>query len=118
MSKLDLHILTKGPLGTPDPPTLPFRTCTMIRKEKDNEKVVFHNDSAGVSAGVLVITIDRMDVLCDLNGTLLTSNAFTVPVGDHKTFKIHDACPPGAQLKYTAKIGTAALEDPIIIIER
>jgi len=105
MAKLDLHIVTKG-----NPP----RTCTMIRKEKDNEKVVFHNDAAAV----LTIKVDRTDVLCDASGNLLANNTFQVPAGGHRTFKIHDDCPPATELKYTATVSGALLEDPIIIIER
>ncbi|MGB5131902.1 MAG: hypothetical protein WBO00_04765 [Steroidobacteraceae bacterium] len=105
MAKLDFHIVARGN---------PLRTCTMTRKEKDNEKVVFHNDSAAV----LTITVDRLDVLSDASGNLLTSNTFQVAAGGHKTFKIHDDCPPATELKYTATVSGAMPEDPIIIIER
>ena len=105
MPKLDLHIVARGN---------PLKTCTLTRKEKDNEKVVFHNDSAAL----LTITIDRLDVLIDSSGNLLTNNTFTVAAGGHKTFKIHDDCPPATELKYTATVANAQPEDPIIIIER
>jgi len=103
MAKLDLRIILKD-----------NKTLTRIGKAKDNEKVVFHNESAGL----LKVTIDRTDVLCDINGDPFSARTFTVAAGNEKSFKVCSDVKSGTELKYTAQIDDFTAEDPIIIIEK
>jgi len=103
MAKLDLHI-----------DVLDKKTLTRIGKEKDNETVVFHNESDNV----LTLTIHHANVLCDNDGPVKENAKFEVNSKTDKSFKVWKDCVPGAPLKYTAQITGFAAEDPIIIIEK
>src|SRR5262245_453114 len=88
---------------------------TMSQYSMDkNDKIDFINAD---SAGTLVVEPKVADssMFCEKNGTKLPS--VTVPPSDHKVVKICGDFQGGEAL-YTAKIGTAAPEDPIIIFEK
>jgi hypothetical protein len=93
------------------------KTQSQFGKAKDSEKIVFFNDSSTATLTVTIQSQPGMGVaLCDKNG--LGVDSFTVaPTEKTKAFTICNAY-QGTTFKYTAQVGTAAVEDPIIIIER
>lgn len=104
MAKLDLHILKRND-----------KTFTKFDKNRDNDKIVFHNLD---TTDQLVVTIESQpglgDALC--KGTQPV-NSFVVAAGSKEPFKLCSAY-TGDSFKYTAQIGTSTAEDPIIIISR
>jgi len=107
MSELKLRITV---IPDPKPPYL--RTVTKIGKKKDEKKIVFLNES---KTDVLTMTLYNADpLLYDVKSGTFT---FTVAANEEKTFSVRRDAAVGADFKYTAQIGRAAPEDPIIIIE-
>lgn len=104
MAKLDLHILKRND-----------KTFTKFDKNRDNDKIVFHNLD---TTDQLVVTIESQpglgDALC--KGTQPV-NSFVVAAGSKEPFKLCSTY-TGDSFKYTAQIGTSTAEDPIIIISR
>jgi hypothetical protein len=93
------------------------QTQSQFGKVKDSDKIFFVNQDP---AATLTVTIKgeqgSQSALCKPNGQGVDS--FTVaPTERSKGFTICDGY-QGATFKYTAQVGTAAAEDPIIIIER
>jgi hypothetical protein len=93
------------------------QTQSQFGKVKDSDKIVFYNQDP---AATLTVTIKGdqpgVSALCKPNGQGVDS--FTVaPAERSKGFTICDGY-QAATFKYTAQVGTAAPEDPIIIIER
>jgi hypothetical protein len=119
------------------------QTQSQFGKVKDSDKIVFYNqdpaatltvtikgDQPGVSAlckpngqGVdsLTVTLKSeqpgVSVLCKPNGQPAGDSFTVAPAERSKGFTICDGY-QAATFKYTAQVGTAAPEDPIIIIER
>lgn len=105
MAKLDLHILKRND-----------KTFTKFDKNRDNDKIVFHNLD---TTDQLVVTIESQpglgDALCKGNQPVV--DPFVVAAAGKETFKLCSAY-TGDSFKYTAQIGTSTAEDPIIIISR
>ena len=106
MSNLDLDIVKKDE-----------KTHTTFRM-KWYETVVFHNYDSNDPL-VVAIQGDKRDsppVLCDTNGEAAKQPITIGPLGS----KGYGICRnyQGTHFTYTAKIGGAAGEDPIVIIER
>jgi hypothetical protein len=104
VAKLDLHILKRND-----------KTFTKFDKNRDNDKIVFHNLD---TTDQLAVTIESQpglgDALCKGNQPV---NSFVVAAGNKEPFKLCSTY-TGDSFKYTAQIGTSTAEDPIIIISR
>jgi len=111
MANLDLDIVKKRDTGSDE-----WKTHTTFRM-KWYEKVVFHN----FEKEDLVVTIQAEQsfdspVLCDASGSGVEKPITVGPRGS-KEFAIFKGY-EGTFFKYTAQIGGADKEDPIVIIER
>ena len=118
MARLNLHITVEN-----------RNTVTRIGKAKDNEKIVFFNEGTDI----LTVTLDQ-NLFKSANGKPLkritgrqakrltgksgSVYTFTVAPGNEKSLTVNSGTAVGKEVKYTAQIGTATREDPIIIIER
>ncbi|HKE44132.1 MAG TPA: hypothetical protein VKB41_06300 [Steroidobacteraceae bacterium] len=95
------------------------QTRSRFGKPKDTDAIIFHNDDTQSSLQIS-ITSDPANgpVLCkENNNKIPVPLPVSVPVGDKGKYTICQDF-KGADFKYTAKIGTAVAEDPIIIIEK
>ena len=99
MAKLHLHIFRDG-----------NQTRTKIGKDEGPDKIVFHNHS---TTEVLQVDFVPANVIKDNSGAFI--GQIVVPADGEKRVSFDAA--EGAEVKYTVKIGTAAAEDPIIIID-
>lgn len=94
------------------------KTLSKFGKAKDNEKIVFNNQHPTAALAVTIVTPpDIRSVLCEKDGTTAAPNPFSVPNLKSTGYWVCNDY-QGTSFKYTAQVGTAAPEDPIIIIER
>lgn len=105
MATLNLHIVKKEVAREQ------FVTRTCIGKKKGVSKIVFHNDSNDV----LTIAFDPGNVIRNSKGKL--TGKISVLAKDNAAVNFDAGAAKGTEVKYTATIGRAAPEDPIIIID-
>jgi hypothetical protein len=103
MAKLQIHVFVQD-----------GKTTSKFRVGK-TEKVVFHNRDSQGTLTVSVASEPGMETALCVAGTKVET--FTITPQEKK--KVFDICGDyrGETFKYTAQIGTAAIEDPIVIIE-
>lgn len=104
MPRLHIYVQEKG-----------GKTVSKFGKTKDNDKVVFHNQHGTDTLQVKILG-DAVANKALCQGSM-SFPEFSVGPKDKKAFEICQGY-GGQEFEYTAQIGTFALEDPIIIIER
>jgi hypothetical protein len=87
------------------------QTMSQYRMSK-NRKLTFINKGAQN----LVITPKGSTPFVDVNDPQQTVNTIVVPPNDERTVRIKPSFQP-TEFQYSAKIGTAITEDPIVILE-
>jgi len=98
------------------------QTRSRFGKHKDTDVIIFHNDDARFTLEIGIVSDpnnpNNEPVLCeDKKGKVpVTPMPTHVGVGQTGEYTICQAF-KGADFKYTATIGSAKTEDPIIIIE-
>jgi hypothetical protein len=119
MAELNLHITV----------TKDGKTVTRIGKVKDSKIVTFFNEGKDD----LTLTFDN-DALEPVSGRRLkrisgekarkltgkagTTYACTIRKNKSQPFRVRSSTPIGTEVKYSAQIGGATREDPILIIEK
>ena len=101
MAKLSLHIVDDH-----------GQTRTLIGKNKNYGEILFYNDSDQV----LTVTFLHTNSIQDKYGLVIS--AITVGAGRQQSVWCDAGAATDTQVKYTAKIGEAKEEDPVIIFER
>ena len=116
MGNLHVHVDT---FPIPNDPLNSHQTRSKFGKHKDTDNIIFHNDDTQSSLEVNIISDPANGpVLCKKNDNKSpVTLPLSVGVGDKEKYTICQAF-KGNDFKYTAKIGTTKLEDPIIIIEK
>lgn len=93
------------------------QTVSKFGKANDNEKIVFINEDAGANLTVTIIGDAAGKALCKPSGQKEAATFTVDPGGKSKAYTVCNDF-QGTAFKYSAQVGTATVEDPMIIIER